>query len=393
MTDLTRPVLNLYVVWHPGCTEGDTVARAIRCHFRRQHFMDVSGGTGASVIFRNQIKPNAPTPLGIDFEQADITAIVVLSDRRLTEDSDWSSYVHTIIENSIESPVNRRLFPVSLDASGLRIAGDDVNAIRWDSWKERDGLRIRRLLRDLTLAVVRMLKTYLRNRSATLSEGEAMNEYLQNVRVFLSHSKNDSHGKKIARKIRNWLHTDTSMASFFDTVNIPPGTNPWDVISHSIENGVVVAIHTDSFSSRSWCRREILEAKRHHVPMVVANCMEDIDQRGFPYLGNVPIIRMNPSKIDRIDVVIDCLLKEVLKHSFWKCQIALAATVSPEVRFVPRSPELLDLTRPFSNVASSRRFIVYPNPPLADEESRILRQADEGVSYLSLSQWLSGQQK
>jgi hypothetical protein len=56
----------------------------------------------------------------------------------------------------------------------------------------------------------------------------------------------------------------------------------------------MVAIHTDSYSSREWCRREIIEAKRWNVPLVVANGISNLDERGFPYMGNVPVVRLEP---------------------------------------------------------------------------------------------------
>ena len=64
-----------------------------------------------------------------------------------------------------------------------------------------------------------------------------------------------------------------------------------------------MAVHTDSYSSREWCRREIIDAKRCNVPMVVVNSMRDVDERGFPYMGNVPIVRMDPNTTNRIAVV------------------------------------------------------------------------------------------
>lgn len=73
------------------------------------------------------------------------------------------------------------------------------------------------------------------------------------------------------------------------------------VILQKVKVSAVVAVHTDSYSSREWCRREIIEAKRWNVPLVVANCIHDLDERSFPYLGNVPVVRMDPDAADRTE--------------------------------------------------------------------------------------------
>lgn len=63
----------------------------------------------------------------------------------------------------------------------------------------------------------------------------------------------------------------------------------------------------------------MLEAKRWNVPLVVADCISEADKRGFPYLGNVPVVRMDPATADRIEQVIGRLLDQVLKDFLWRC--------------------------------------------------------------------------
>ena len=77
--------------------------------------------------------------------------------------------------------------------------------------------------------------------------------------------------------------------------------------------------------------------------MIVVNAMRDVDERGFPYMGNVPIVRMNPNKTARIEKVIGHLLDEVFKDFLWSCRIALTGDAGSEVLFMPRHPELISL--------------------------------------------------
>lgn len=81
----------------------------------------------------------------------------------------------------------------------------------------------------------------------------------------------------------------------------------------------MVAIHTDSNSSREWCRREVIEVRLWKVPLVVADCISNLDDRSFPYSGNVPVIRLDDRQEERIDFVVDLLIDEVLKDFLWRC--------------------------------------------------------------------------
>jgi hypothetical protein len=60
------------------------------------------------------------------------------------------------------------------------------------------------------------------------------------------------------------------------------------VLLKQVRLSAVVAIHTDSYSSREWCRREIVEAKRWNVPLVVANCLADPTNVVFLILVTCP---------------------------------------------------------------------------------------------------------
>lgn len=53
----------------------------------------------------------------------------------------------------------------------------------------------------------------------------------------------------------------------------------------------MLAFHTDQYSSRPWCRREVLEAKRLGAHILIVDALEAGDPRSFPYGGNVPIIQ------------------------------------------------------------------------------------------------------
>jgi len=282
------------------------------------------------------------------------------------------------------------VFPVAINKNAYKIGepASDLNFIRWDGWfgdAEED--KHRKLIFQLTYQFCRLLRVSL----ALLDHPSGNDEfetYLQRVRIFLSHSKHDLHGEKIAKKIKQSIFNENDLDAFFDVTNIPPGLRFADVLVHNIKVSAVVAIHTDSFSSREWCRREVLAAKRHNVPFVVANCIVDYEERGFPYMGNVPVIRMEPDEDHRISIVIARLLDEVLRAFLWICRIELAKKIAPpSTAFLPRPPELVSLVTMLQDHSPTPDTIVYPDPPLGAEELALFESLSDNLNLQSYTQW------
>lgn len=390
MPDSTRPFLVVYVVWHPAFAAGAEIAERVREHFRRQLYANVAGGAGLSVIYRSTPPPGETTPLPIVLDEADTTAVVVLADVALAADAAWVNYVQQVGAATEAVGLGSRLFPVSIEAGALVSLKVDEQALRWDLWAGNDEGRCTRLLMELTYEFCRMLRHYLEHLKHPYEEEAALEQYLTKVRIFLSHSKHDRHGTAIALAIRNNLHASHGLASFFDVHDIPGGLKFHKVILQQVRTSAVVAIHTDSYSSREWCRKEIIEAKRASVPLVVANSISDVDERGFPYMGNVPLIRLEPHHAERIDFVISRLMDEVLKDFLWQCQVHIAGAQDPNVIFLPRPPELISLASlpPIAQVPQP--LVVYPDPPLSTEEERLFATIAPHVQLRSRSEWLAG---
>lgn len=391
MSDSIRPFLVIYVAWHPDFDEGATIAEAIRSHFRRELYENVAGGTGLSVIFRSLPPPGGTVPLQIDFDEAHATAIVILVDNVLAAHPQWVAYARSIGEQSEAGGLHVRTFPVSVDQAVLVPLGMTEQALRWDQWDGDSVQRTTRLLSELTYEYCRMLRHFLERLQHPDEDDAALEAYLRKVQIFLSHSKHDDAGERVARMIRDHLHAGHGLAAFFDVHDIPAGLRFHNVLLQQVRISAMVAVHTDTYSSREWCRREVIEAKRHNVPLVVANCISDLDERGFPYMGNVPVVRVDPDGPDRIDVVIARLLDEVLKDFLWRCRIAISAEIAnPAVIFIPRPPELITLAALPPEADLPVPIIVYPDPPLSMEEERLFAEIAPRVQLRSLTEWLSG---
>ena len=375
----------LYVVWHPGYVKGGEIAEGLRHHFGSHRYHNIVGGAGVSVLFRSTVAPDSTTPLPIEWDNADVTAVVVLVDDMLASDPEWVQYVQGLVCEAEGKGFRVRVFPVIMELGVLNI-GLDVQALRWDHWAGSDDEKEQQLLRELTCEFSRMLRHQL-GRLRNIDASRALEDYLQNVRVFLSHSKHDEHGKLVAKAVRDWLHGNSSLSSFLDVHDIPPGVSFATVIDHTIQVGVLLAIYTDSYSSRPWCRHEAIEAKRNNIPMLVVDCLEKVDERAFPYLGNVPVIRMDPNLRDRIEQIAGLLLDEVFKDFLWRCLVERFRQSYPQIMFMARPPEMISLLSLPHSTGRCKRLIVYPDPPLSTEESCLLLDLVCDLHLYSLIQW------
>lgn len=385
----TRPFLVVYVAWHPGFAGGRAIAKHLYDHYRRKLYENVAGGTGLSVLYRSEPDPTTKAPTRIDLEEGETAAIVLLFDESFAADEAYMAWARDLMDRTDAAGLRARVFPVAIDGALTR---SDVaqQAARWDRWEGRpENDRLRHLTLDLTYQFSRMLRSYLERLRRPDEEDAALEQYLRKVQIFLSHSKHDHDGERIAKLIREALFEGDGLATFFDVHDIPTGVRFDQTILLQVRVSAVVAIHTDSYSSREWCRREIIEAKRWSVPLVVANCLAEADERGFPYMGNVPVVRMDPRIVDRIDHVVARLLDEVLKDFLWRCRIELAKTVlRGDVVFLPRPPELISLAG-LGERAQADVTLVYPDPPIGAEEQRLFEIVAPKVRLRSLTEWLA----
>jgi hypothetical protein len=391
MTLSTRPFLVIYLAWHPEFADGAAIAKALYDHYRRKLYENVAGGTGLSVVYRSTPAPSSDVPLGIDFAEAETTAVVLLIDKRWKDDPAWVAWGRELSERADIFGLGARVFPVAVDDAAMQL-GITEQAVRWDRWANIDREeRERRLIAGLTYQFCRMLRFYLERLKRPHEEEEALEQYLRKVEIFLSHSKHDANGERIAKLIRDQLYRSEGdgLASFFDVYDIPAGLRFNKVILQKVKVSAVVAIHTDSYSSREWCRREIIEAKLWNVPLVVANCISDLDERSFPYMGNVPVVRMEPAAPGRIDYIVSRLLDEVLKDFLWRCRVQLAAGgAGDDVVFLPRPPELISLAG-LPERAATKATLVYPDPPVGAEERRLFEKVAPSVRLRSMTEWLA----
>ncbi|MBX3458573.1 MAG: TIR domain-containing protein [Planctomycetes bacterium] len=183
--------------------------------------------------------------------------------------------------------------------------------------------------------------------------------------VFISHTKLDIELEpRPVRSLLSYLTAQQPEKTWFDSGDIESGSRFAAEIERGVKHTALLAVATDSYSSRAWCRREVLFAKKHRRPVVVVNAIQNREVRSFPYAGNVPVVRWKGDP----EEVIDLLLRENLKLRY--AELYLGKFKRPDDVILPAGPELVTL---FLQRPTGR--ILYPDPPFGAEEIEILKVA------------------
>ena len=114
----THPLFALYVMWHPSYQEGRKIADRLRKHFGRDLYRSVVEGRGVSVLERSEPVPDAHTPLPIDWDDAEFTAVVVLAEATLINDYEWANHVRGIAQIAYRRRVPAGFFSGDDGSSG-----------------------------------------------------------------------------------------------------------------------------------------------------------------------------------------------------------------------------------------------------------------------------------
>lgn len=295
--------------------------------------------------------------------EADRVLVVLLADDHLAVSArkptksgmTWGEYATKL--RSITEASGHRFMPVQLTESAYPIDKrlDDTNFLRaWaiDGVEERHKFIARRLVH---LLIRRLLP-------------RSDNEDAPPVTIFLSHTKMDlDHEPRVVKTLLAHLTATQPEKTWFDSGDISTGSR----FAHEIEKGVkdtaLLSIVTDSYSSRSWCRREVLLAKHHQRPVVIVDAVQDRETRRFPYSGNTPVIRWRGRDQDAQSVV-DLLLREVLRHAYAEESLKQRRREGDVV--LPAGPELVTIVH--HRKEKEPPVVLYPDPPLGPEELDVL---------------------
>lgn len=199
-------------------------------------------------------------------------------------------------------------------------------------------------------------------------------------KVFISHAKLD--GSEVATELQQFISSESKLDSFFDANHIQESVEWKKDIEDSIKDSIVLVYYTDLYSTRLWCRKEILFAKKYDRPIIIVNALKKREERSFPYMANVPIVKVDDFSKDSFLLILKSLLVETVRYYYHHKVLDKFIEKNGLSDFTPISftPELLTLV----NKDTCENFI-YPDPPVGIEELEILNCYKKEIYFTPLT--------
>ncbi|MNB95217.1 TIR domain protein [compost metagenome] len=365
--------LNIYIVWHSAFGDGINYARSFYTLFNRDINDPLSRGIGIPLYFRT-----GNDPLDIDISKSEHTAIVLLVNDEMVIDDTWKEYINEIADKIQNS--KSIIYPVALTENSFNVSSklSPKNFIRLFAEKEP----LRYLQSRLTHELCRLL--FDRERINDISDNVAL-QSPPPLKLFISHAKED--GVEIAKQLSDFIQSSTPLKTFFDANDIAIGYDFPQEIEANIQNSVLLVIHSDKYSSREWCRKEVIIAKKYNRPIIVINFFDEGEDRSFPYMANLKNIRIkniSDNMLQEFARILHVTLKETLRFKYHQLYIQYLALKYKldisENAIMSYPPELLSLV--FMKDIK-HNLTVYPDPPLGDEEIQLINSANNELQFIT----------
>lgn len=341
--------LTVHILYHSEYTEGAKTYSELYKLLCRDYHNPFASGLDIPVYFHTDEPGTKLQPIPTDLSKK--TFVLILVDQNMYLSTEWKEYVNNILLKQQERDAeNFQICAVSLYKYAFEFStglgafqfisfNNESIHVHWDEFQMR-----------LYDNLIRFLKV----------------KSLNQLRIFISHSKRDvnSHGEKLAKNLRDYLmQRGTKLSSFFDVNSIMEGGDFESQILTSAEKSIMIVIFSESYSSREWCIKEILQAKKSNRPVVAVFDIEGNVDRLFPYIGNIPATIYNNDWCP----VVNLLLRTTLSMTY---QELLLANFPEELKKISTAPDAYIL----SNIPQDERKkdILYPEPPLSYDELSVL---------------------
>lgn len=357
-----RPPLSIYFVWHPEDVE---TVNPLVSHCAKLLSRDInkpfSRSMNLPIFYKTSIDRSVPSPMNIRSEK---TIIFVFISEEIVADENWGNYV-----KAIEINEETHLIPIAVDRTAYKIRADisKTNYVRLyefalDSTKDQFFISI-------THEIYRFV---LNETFVEIKKGKE-----KALKVFLSHAKEGNTGLLLAESLKQFIDNSV-MNSFFDATDIAIGYEFESEIIEHIKESTVIAIQSDSYSSRYWCQRELMCAKENNRPVVVVDIIDEFEDRRFPFSSNVPGLRVHhKDKIDKNDLyrILSLTLLETVRFFYAKLilnQYKKIGWVDENSLVLSRPPEVSDILKILhqkdGQIEWISKSVIYPEPPLYSEE-------------------------
>lgn len=369
-----KPRLLLRVLWNTEFSAGKDLARHIYSRLCRDAERPASRGLGIPVYFHAGSTPDeAKLPGDLALEAAESTVVIALLDTSIRAHQAWRDCVRAV-ESEVAQKGKRHLFlPIACEDKVHSVV-DKTNCIRLYSFDAPE--RQPRLISALTHELARLLLG--RPGDVETQNFSVLEKSYAPVKLFISHSKHGREGTVIATELRDYGRQHLPVATFYDSNDIAAGSNFEKEIQANVADSAMVVVQTNTYSEREWCRKEVLFAKQYACPVLVVNAVTVGEERFFPYLGNTPTVRWPFDSKRRCEVVMDAALREVLRNVYFLEHVRTlkAAGFLPDSCVqIGTAPEMLtyrNLLRAKKCDRTKPSLLLYPDPPLGDEEIEVL---------------------
>lgn len=377
---LIPPILEIYVLWHPGDAHGADTLEALLDHFHGTTYSGLVGG--AVEVYARSASwdvggPPRPmpfmSPLANGLGQAAVTVVVPLLGTRLaraaSDDPAWHRYLEEMV-GAAGADESVGVFALKLDNQAM--ADTDLSDLfgAHQTLDPRGASDPVVLCRDLAHSIGGLIR-------------DPMGERL---RVFISHTKRYAPGEEpdgvseLVHLVRDVI-SHTHLSTFFDEVDLLPAVDWEQELTGAASNSGVLAVRTDLYASRDWCQREVLIAKRADMPVVVLQALNGGEERGSFLMDHVPAVQLQrgseEAKRKSIEAALNQLVDEALKRALWKRQEArleeLGFAWLPANAPEPTTLVAWLLSRDTTPTAEDRLFVLHPDPPLGRAESEVMR--------------------
>lgn len=363
-----NPPLAIHYVWHPSDEHEVTpILDVIHPFFSRQSDRPFSRSLNLPQFFYSSCNPNV-VPKASPESRAQKDVIFLFCSKHTLGRTTWKDYFDTIGDDQ-----SIHIVPVALDQTGLAHSSSgrlkNLNFLRAHTWNSSTKL--------LKAKVEIAHEVY---RHGLVAVDPSTLGISSSIKVFLSHAKAGNTGRILAEDIYRYID-ETNMSRFFDATEISPGFKFDQEIENHIKQSTLLVIGSDEYSSRYWCQREILTAKKNDCPILAIDCLENSEDRIFPASSNITCLHINPSdKTSEEDIlrILGSTLLETIRHrhalkllQYYQSQ----SWIDPAASISARPPELRQI---IEVKKLGKNSIYYPEPPLYTEET-------DWIDYLEVS--------
>jgi TIR domain len=414
------PIPEVYILWHPRCALGEALARRIMGWLRP------GNGLGPEVFYRSLPAPEAQPdglPPALPGETrssvarpltkkvSNLQLVLALIDENMVADFAWRHWLDQLA--LLAETANRIVWPVALDATAynmpppikslnyFRPTGLPVQPPPAGQQSPEFETVVRSLLKQVTEAMCRVM---LPKRAEPGVGPSRAPEPPPKVSIFLSHAKQD--GTVPARRVRDYIYSQTQITAFYDENDIAFGSGFARAIEQDLDElttVAMIAVRSARYASRPWCRRELslfrrprpenpgsdgAERWRLYPSLVVEAMLGSELSFGIPELGNSSTIRWDDGDKDLAELIVTTVIRDAMLASFHSALGNTIEAVQGQVviNWLPDPTTLLHIP---ALRGGTEHDVFYPGRGLSGLELDILDEFFPKLTFKSFEEALS----